>query len=141
MSIGVIEMTPIAITDAATVPVIAPRIAPTKITAYDMPPRTGPNNCPIEFEQVFGEAAALQDRAHEGEERDRQQQVVRDDAEQLIGEVAEEVRRDQTQLDPDEAEEQAREGKREGGRITDRHEDDHAPEHQGRHVVANEGDH
>jgi hypothetical protein len=30
---GVIEITPMAITEAATVPVIAPRTAPTKITA------------------------------------------------------------------------------------------------------------
>jgi hypothetical protein len=33
LSIGVIEMTPIAITEAATVPVMAPSTAPTKITA------------------------------------------------------------------------------------------------------------
>ena len=37
-----------AITEAATVPVMAPRMAPTKITAYDMPPRTGPNSWPME---------------------------------------------------------------------------------------------
>jgi hypothetical protein len=30
---GVIEMTPMAMTEAATVPVIAPRMAPTTITA------------------------------------------------------------------------------------------------------------
>src|SRR5262249_52742308 len=32
-NIGVIEITPMAMTEAATVPVIAPRMAPTKITA------------------------------------------------------------------------------------------------------------
>ena len=32
-SIGVMEITPMAMTDAATVPVMAPRTAPTKITA------------------------------------------------------------------------------------------------------------
>ena len=32
-NIGIMEITPMAITEAATVPVIAPRIAPTKITA------------------------------------------------------------------------------------------------------------
>src|SRR4030095_17009241 len=46
LSMGDIDMTPMAMTDAATVPVIAPRMAPTKITAYDKPPRTGPNSCP-----------------------------------------------------------------------------------------------
>ena len=88
------------------------------------------------IEQVLGQAAALEDRAHEGEERDRQQQVVGDDAEQLIGEVAEEVGRDQPELDADEAEEQAGRRQRERRRIADQHEEDHAAEHQRRHVVA-----
>ena len=35
-----------AITEAATVPVIAPNTAPTIITAYARPPRIGPNNWP-----------------------------------------------------------------------------------------------
>ena len=32
------------------------------------------------FEQILGQPAALEDGAHEGEERDRQQQLVGDDA-------------------------------------------------------------
>ncbi len=40
------EMSPIEITDAATTPVVAASSAPTKITAYARPPRTGPNSCP-----------------------------------------------------------------------------------------------
>src|SRR6185295_479253 len=59
-----------------------------------------------------------------------------DDAEQLIGQVAEKVRRDQPQFDPDEAEEQAGCRKRERRRIADQHEQDHAAEHQRRHIVA-----
>ncbi len=101
----------------------------------------GPNSCPIEFEQVLGQAAALEDRAHEREERDRQQELVRDDAVELVGQVAEEVRANETELDADEAEEQAGRGQRERRRIADQHEQDHAPEHQRRHVVAHEGDH
>ena len=92
----------------------------------------------MRIEQILGEAAALEDRAHEGEERDRQQQVVREDAEELVGEVAEKVRRDQPELDADEAEEQAGRRQREGRRIADQHEHDHAAEHQRRHVVADE---
>ena len=34
-------------TEAATVPVIAPSSAPTRITEYANPPRNGPNSCPI----------------------------------------------------------------------------------------------
>ena len=37
------------------------------------------------FEQVLGEAAALEDRAHEGEEGDGEQELVGDDAEEAIG--------------------------------------------------------
>ena len=93
------------------------------------------------IEQILGEPAALEDRAHEGEERDREQQVVRDDAEQLVGEIAEEVGTDQPKLDADEAEEQAGRRERECRRIADQHEQDHAPEHQGRHVLPNEINH
>jgi hypothetical protein len=45
--------------------------------------------------------------AHEGEKRDREREVVGDDAEQLIGEIAEEVGTDETEFDADETEEQA----------------------------------
>ncbi len=36
-----------AITEAATVPVMAPRMAPTMITAYARPPGTLPNSLPV----------------------------------------------------------------------------------------------
>ena len=60
---------------------------------------------------------------------------LRDDAEQLVGEIAEEIGADQPELDADEAEEQADRGERECRRIADQHEDDQPPEHQGRHVA------
>jgi len=41
------EIRPIEMTEAATTPVVAARIAPTKMTAKARPPRTGPNNWPI----------------------------------------------------------------------------------------------
>ena len=41
------EIRPIAITDAATTPVVAARIAPTKITAYVRPPPIGPKSFAI----------------------------------------------------------------------------------------------
>ena len=41
------EISPIEITEAATTPVVAASKAPTKITAYARPPRTGPNNWPM----------------------------------------------------------------------------------------------
>src|SRR5262249_13467273 len=93
------------------------------------------------IEQVLREAAALEDRPHEREERDREQEVIRDDAEQLIGQVAEKIRADETELDPDDTKEQASECKAECGGIDDQHENDHAREHQRSHVVADQSDH
>ena len=104
-------------------------------------PAHRPEQLPIEFEQVLGEATALQNRAHECEERDGEQQVVGDDAEQLVGEIAEKVGPDEPQLDADEAEEEAGCRQRECGRKADQHEEDHAAEHQGRHVLADEMNH
>src|SRR5262249_8920584 len=90
------------------------------------------------IEQILGQTAAFEDGPHEREKRDRQQQIVGDDAEQLVGQIAEKVGTDQPELDADKAEEEARGGKRERRRIADEHEKDHAHEHQWGHVVANE---
>ena len=40
------EIRPIEITDAATTPVVAASMAPTRITAIATPPRMGPNSWP-----------------------------------------------------------------------------------------------
>ena len=60
------------------------------------------------FEQVLGEAAALEDRAHEGEERDGEQQVVGDDAEDALGQRLQQAGMKVAELDRDAAEGQAR---------------------------------
>ena len=99
-----------AITDAATVPVIAPRIAPTMIDRVGEPARHRAEQLTDAFEQVLGEAASLEDRAHEGEERDRQQQVVRHDAERPVGQRLKELRSEVADLDRRDAE-----GEAEGG--------------------------
>ncbi len=105
-----------AITEAATVPVIAPEL-------------------PQPVEQVLGEAAALEDRAHQGEEGNRQQRVVGEDAEHTLGERLHEGELEHALLDGDEAEEQADRREREGDRVADQHEQDEAAEHQRRHQV------
>ena len=78
------------------------------------------------------------DRAHEGEEGNSEQEIVRDDAEQLVSEVAEKVGLDKPEFDADKSEEQAGRRQRECRRIADQHEPDHPREHQGGHVVADE---
>ena len=93
------------------------------------------------FEQIFGEAAPFEDDPHEGEEGDGQQQFVRKHRKQLVGEVAEEIRRDQAQLDGDEAEEQADGGQRKGGRIADHHERDQPTNISGAMLVDQQIDH
>ena len=136
MSIGVIEITPIAMTDAATVPVIAPRTGADKNHRIGKATANRPKQLAEGIEKVLCQATPLENRAHEGEERDRQQQVVRDDAEQLIGQVAEEIWTDQAEFDTDKSEEQSGCRQRECRRISDEHENNHACEHQGREVLA-----
>ncbi len=86
-------------------------------------------------EQILGEAAALQDRTHQGEERDREQGVVRQDAEYPLGQRLHEDELEKALLDGDEAEEQAHRREGERDRIAEQHEDDQPPEHEGRHQV------
>src|SRR5262249_5444984 len=93
------------------------------------------------IEQILGQPAALEDGAHEGEERNREQKIVGDDTEHLIGEIAEEVEANETELDDYETEEHAGSRERKCRRITDQHEKHHAPEHQGRHVLPHEMNH
>ncbi len=88
---------------------------------------------PGALQQVFGEAAALQDRAHEGEERNRQQQVVGNDAVEAERQCLQEGRVEVPGGDADQAEEQADRGEREGHRKPDQHEQDHGPEHERGH--------
>ncbi len=93
------------------------------------------------IEQILGEAALFEDDAHEGEERDGEQQLVGDDAIELVGEVAHEVGIDQPQLDGDDAEEQADGGEREGGRVADHQKQDEPAEHHRRQILAQDVDH
>src|SRR6476620_1860310 len=86
------------------------------------------------IEQVFRETATFENGAHKGEKRNSQQQVVGDDTEQLIGQVAEKVGADQAEFDAQEPKEQAGRSKRERRRISDEHEENHARKHQGREV-------
>src|SRR5262249_16165100 len=91
-----------------------------------------------------GETAALEDRTHECEERDRKQQrtlLFRDNGKHLIDEIAEEARLDQAKLHPDEAEQQADGGDRERRRITEQHENYQPRDNQGRQVAADEFHH
>lgn len=59
------------------------------MTAKAMPPGKRPK-LGGSLQQVFSQTAALQNGAHEGEERDGQQQLVGDDAEQAQRQVGHE---------------------------------------------------
>src|SRR5262249_33657040 len=76
---------------------------------------------------------------HEGEERDRQQQVIRDDAEELVGEVAEKVRPDETKFNSEKSEKQSGRRQRECRWVADEHEKNHARKHQGREMFNDPG--
>ena len=90
------------------------------------------------FQQVLGHAAALQDDAHEREERNGQQRVVLHDAEHAQRQRLEQVGGEQPDLHADQAEEQAggRQGKRH--RKAGQQEEQQAREHQRDEVVGND---
>ncbi len=68
------EIIAIAITWPATVPVMAPRMKPTMMTAVAQAAAHRAEQLAHGIEHVLGQAAALEDGAHQREERDRQQQ-------------------------------------------------------------------
>src|SRR5580704_7217863 len=93
------------------------------------------------FQHVLGQPAFLQDRTHEGEERDGEQQLVRQDvAEHAARDGLHEGHREVAHLDRHEAEEEADGSQRKGDRVADDHEDDEAAEHQRRHPLERDHD-
>jgi hypothetical protein len=90
----------------------------------------GPNSWP----------AFLEDGAHEGEERDGEQELVgQDAAEHAARDGLHEGHREVAHLDRQEAEEEADRRQRERDRVADDHEDHQPREHQRRHPI--QGDH
>src|SRR5690606_12973183 len=88
-----------------------------------------PEELPHGVEQVLGHAASLQDEPHEGEERHREQRVVRHDAEDALGQRLEEHGAQQPELEADEAEEDAERREREGDRVAEEQEEHQRHEH------------
>ena len=87
------------------------------------------------FENIFRQTAALQNSAHQCEERNGQQQIIRDDAECAQRQSLQKAHIEMARENPQKAKEQADRGERKGHRKTDQHEQDHAAEHQGWHYA------
>ena len=86
------------------------------------------------IEHVFGEPAALEDRAHEREKRNREQQVVgKNAAEHPARNGLKKVEIEESEMDREEAERKSDRGKREGHREADQHGENQTAEHQRRH--------
>ena len=86
------------------------------------------------IQHVFGETAALEHRAHEREEGDREQQFVgKHAAEDAAGNGLQEVHVEEAEIDRQESKRQAEGCKREGHREADQHGQDKTAEHQRRH--------
>jgi hypothetical protein len=81
-------------------------------------------------EHVFGQAALLEDGAHQREERNRQQQFVGQDAEDVERQRRHERGREPAHVHREEAAAQPECGKREGDREADQQRDDEPREHQ-----------
>ncbi len=103
---------------------------------------------PDRVEQVLGHAGSLEDQPHEGEERNRQQRLVRHHPPEPVGQrvkqrpgevdLAVRVRR---QLHADDEEQQAVGGKREGDGIAEQQEHHQAGEHDRRQIAGDELNH
>src|SRR5438309_193899 len=93
-----------------------------------------PEHLADRFEQVLGHAAAFEDKAHEREERDRQQRVVAHDPEDAFGQGLQQFGLQEAEIDRDDAEKQAVGGEREGNWIAEQQKDDERREHQRRQV-------
>ena len=86
------------------------------------------------IQHVFGKTASLEDRAHEGEERDREQQFVgQHAAEDAARNRLQEIQIEKAEMDREEAERQPDRGQRERHRKADQHGQNQAAEHQRRH--------
>ncbi len=93
------------------------------------------------FEQVLRQAAALKDGAHQREKRNGQQQVIAHHRFELEYDIAEKIRLDKAEFNPDETKEQADRRQGKGGGIAVEHEKNEPREHQGRHVVGDKLNH
>jgi hypothetical protein len=91
------------------------------------------------FEQILGEAAAFQDRAHQGEKGNGKQQFVRDDAVDAQRQAAKVFRWKEAEIDAQHPTGETEGGQRKCDRKPDEHHDDQAAEHERRHQFA--GDH
>ena len=85
------------------------------------------------FEQILGETAALEDRAHEREEWNGQQQIVRQDAENPQRQIRHVLRWEEAEIDGKRAEHEPQRGEGECDRKPDQHHEYERSEHQRRH--------
>src|ERR1041384_6743372 len=122
------EIRPIEITEAATTPVVAASKAPTKMTAKASPPRSGPNS----WTTVSSRSSAIPLR---------ERRVVGHHRPHALRQRLEQRRREQAELDTQQAEENAGGSEREGDRIADEHYHDQGREHERGHVLDQESAH
>ena len=108
-----------AMTEAATVPVIGAEQRTDQDHRIGEPAAHRPEQLAHGVEQILGEAASLQDRAHEGEERDRQQQLVAGDAEDALRQRLQQDEVEMAEIDRQEAEAQTDGRQRERDRIAE----------------------
>jgi hypothetical protein len=133
------EIMPMAITEAATGAGDGAQDGAHDDDGVGQPARHLAEELPRALQQVLGEAAALQDGAHQGEEGDGEQEVVGQDAEDPQRQVAEIGHGEEAELDGQEAEEQPHRAEREGDGKADQQEDHQPAEHQRRHYLEAHG--
>jgi len=86
-------------------------------------------------EQVLGHPASFEHQPHEGEEGDREQQLVLHDAEQALRQRLQQLGLEQSQLDADEREQQPVRGQRECYGVAEQQERGEPREHERGHQL------
>ena len=99
------------------------------------PAADGPEELADGVEQVLGHARAFENKSHEGEKRNREQNVIVHDPVDALRQCLQEIRTKQPELDADQGEDEAIGGERECNRIAEQQEDHERREHDWRHVV------
>ena len=94
-------------TEAATVPVIAPKHRAHQNDRIGKPAAHAAKELAKAFEQVLRQSAALKDCAHQGEERNGKQQVIAHHRFELEHDIAEKIRLDEAEFNPDKTKEQS----------------------------------
>ena len=93
------------------------------------------------LKQILRQTAALEDGPHQREKRNCKQQVIAHHRFKLEYDIAQKIRLDKAELNPDKTKEQTHRRKRKSRWVAIEHEKNEPCKHQGRHIVGDKFNH